>query len=106
MEEDLEECLWKECSSEVMEAPQRCTCSRASRPSAPLRGVVLRHRCSHFGLQPDGIARVLDPVHMNLLTDAGMAAAILLSLSLVVGGTAWFGVPCSTFVFMSRGHTK
>ena len=42
---------------------------------------------------------------MNLLSDNGMARAIMLSLSIMVGGTAWFGVPCSTFVFMSRGHT-
>ena len=24
----------------------------------------------------------------------------------MIGATAWFGVPCSTFVFMSRSHTK
>ena len=116
MEEDLEECLWKECSSEVKkELNWRCRRD----VHAAVQAVRVRHfvewfcgtgaltsACSQMGLLVGWYDCVLDPVHMNLLTDAGMAAAILLSLSLVVGGTAWFGVPCSTFVFMSRGHTK
>ena len=62
--------------------------------------------CSQQGLHVDWFDWNLDSWNMNLLTDAGMARAILVALSIVVGGTAWFGVPCSTFVFMSRGHTR
>jgi hypothetical protein len=61
--------------------------------------------CRRLGLRVGWFDWNLDPQGMDLLTDQGMARAIVLSLSLVVGGTAWFGVPCSTFVFMSRGHT-
>jgi hypothetical protein len=61
--------------------------------------------CRRLGLRVGWFDWNLDPQGMDLLTDQGMARAIMLSLSLVVGGTAWFGVPCSTFVFMSRGHT-
>ena len=62
--------------------------------------------CSQLGLRVKWYDITLDSVKMNLLTNAGFAAAIRLALSIVMGGTAWFGVPCSTFVFMSRGHTK
>ena len=61
--------------------------------------------CSQEGLRVQWFDWTLGAMNMNLLTDAGMAAAIRLALQIVVGGTAWFGVPCSTFVFMSRGHT-
>ena len=61
--------------------------------------------CRRLGLRVGWFGWNLDPEGMDLLTDQGMACAIMLSLSLVVGGTAWFGVPCSMFAFMSRGHT-
>ena len=48
----------------------------------------------------------LDDVGMDLLSVQGFANAILLALSLCVGGVAWFGVPCSTFVHIAMGHTK
>lgn len=62
--------------------------------------------CSQQKMRVAWYDHVLHPVKMNLLTSAGFAYAIILALSIVPGGTAWFGVPCSTFVFMSRGHTK
>ena len=62
--------------------------------------------CSQQGLRVRWFDCTLDPSKMNLLTDAGFAAAIRLALSMMIGATAWFGVPCSTFVFMSRSHTK
>ena len=42
----------------------------------------------------------------DILTDVGFARALLMALSIRAGGVAWFAVPCSSFVFMSRGHTK
>ena len=62
--------------------------------------------CSRLGLRVGWFDWNLDSQGMDLLTNRGMARAIMLSLSLMVGATAWFGVPCSTFVFMSRGHTR
>ena len=32
--------------------------------------------------------------------------AIEMAMAIVPNGMAWFGVPCSTFVWISRGHTK
>lgn len=116
MEEPVVECLWSECSVGVKrELKWRCRADvRAAVQAVRVRHFVewfcgtggLTTACSQLGLLVSWYDCILDPVKMNLLTDAGMAAAILLCLSLVVGGTAWFGVPCSTFVFMSRGHTK
>ena len=42
----------------------------------------------------------------DMLSVAGIAAAIRIALSVIPGGVVWFGVPCSTFVWMARGHTK
>ena len=55
-------------------------------------------RCSWFDL-------VVDDRH-NLLTPKGFAMAIEMAMAIVPNGMAWFGVPCSTFVWISRGHTK
>ena len=55
-------------------------------------------RCSFYDL-------VVDEGH-DLLSAKGFALAISMALSIAVGGCAWFGVPCRTFVWMSRGHTK
>jgi len=61
--------------------------------------------CSQLGLRVGWFDWNLDSTGMNLLTNEWMARSIMLALSLMIGATAWFGVPCSTFVFMSRGHT-
>ena len=37
---------------------------------------------------------------------SGMAIALLLALTIVAGGLAVGGPPCSTWVYMARGHTK
>ena len=116
MEEPLVECLWSECSPGVRQV-LKWGCRTDVR--AAVQAVRARHfvewfcgtgalttACSQLGLLVSWYDCTLDSIKMNLLTNSGMAAAILLSLSIVVGGTAWFGVPCSTFVFMSRGHTK
>ena len=42
----------------------------------------------------------------DMLSVAGIAVAVRIALSVIPGGVAWFGVPCSTFVWMARGHTK
>ena len=55
-------------------------------------------RCSWYDM-------VVDSKH-NLLTDSGYALAITMALSIVAKGCAWLGVPCRTFVWMARGHTK
>ena len=55
-------------------------------------------RCSLYDL-------VVDDGH-DLLSAKGYALAITMALSIVAGGCAWFGVPCRTFVWMARGHTK
>ena len=116
LEESLVECLWIECAVRVKRGLKWR--SRADVREA-VQAVRVRHvvewfcgtgalsaACSQLGLLVSWYDCKLDPIKMSLLTDVGMAKAILLSLSLVVGGTAWFGVPCSTFVFVSRGHTK
>ena len=116
MEEPLVDLLWSESTSGVKRALKW-------RGRMDVRAVVqavrVRHfvewfcgtgglttACSQVGLNVAWYDCVLDPIKMNLLSNSDMGEAILLALSLVVGGTAWFGVPCSTFVFMSRGHTK
>ena len=55
-------------------------------------------RCSWYDV-------VVDSEH-NLLTNKGFALAIKMVLSMIVGGCAWFGVPCRTFVWIARGHTR
>ena len=42
----------------------------------------------------------------DILSAAGLAIAVRIALSVMPGGLVWFGVPCSTFVWMARGHTK
>ena len=42
----------------------------------------------------------------NILSVAGLSAAVRIALSVMPGGLVWFGVPCSTFVWLARGHTK
>lgn len=116
MEEPLVECLWSECSAGVKRALKWR--NRAD-VRAQVQAVRVRHfvewfcgtgalttACSQLGLRVSWYDWTLDSVKMNLLTNSGMAAAIQMALSIVIAGTAWFGVPCSTFVFMSRGHTK
>ena len=110
------DCLWNECPPGVRcKLKWRCRAdARAAVQAVRARHFVewfcgtgaLTSACSQLGLLVSWYDCVLDSINMNLLTNAGMAAAIMLALSIVVGGTAWFGVPCSTFVFMSRGHTK
>ena len=116
MEEPLVDCLLSEPPPGVRRALKwKC---RAD-VQAAVQAVRVRHfvewfcgngalstACSQLGLSVSWYDWTLNSVKMNLLTNSGMASAILLALSIVVGGTAWFGVPCSTFVFMSRGHTQ
>ena len=115
MEEPLVNFLWGECSAGV----RRCL---GWKSPADVRAAVeavrvlqfvewfcgtgnLTTACRQLGLRVGWFDCILDSEAMNVLTDQGMARAITLSLSLMVSATAWFGVPCSTFVFMSRGHT-
>lgn len=42
----------------------------------------------------------------DILSDSGFALLLLWILDIVEGGLAWFGIVCSSWVFMSRGHTK
>ena len=60
---------------------------------------------SQSGLRCDWYDIVLDPTH-DICSVGGMAAAVMLALSIVPGGFARLGVPCSTFVWIARGHTK
>ena len=60
---------------------------------------------SQSGLRCAWYDIALDPTH-DMCSAGGMAAAILLTLSIVPRGFAWLGVPCSTFVWIARGHTK
>ena len=55
-------------------------------------------RCAWFDID-------VEPSH-DMLSVIGIAIAIRIALSVIPGGVVWFGVPCSTFVWMSRGHTK
>ena len=55
-------------------------------------------RCAWFDID-------VEPSH-DILSVVGIAAAIRIALSVIPGGVVWFGVPCSTFVWMARGHTK
>ena len=41
----------------------------------------------------------------NILSDIGFAILLTWLLDIVSGGVFWCGVVCSTWVFMSRGHT-
>ena len=43
---------------------------------------------------------------MDMARPSGMAIALLLALTIVAGGLAVGGPPCSTWVYMARGHTK
>ena len=42
----------------------------------------------------------------DILSTAGIALALHIALSVLPEGVVWFGVPCSTFAWVSRGHTK
>jgi hypothetical protein len=115
MEAPLVEFLWTGCNAGV----RRClgwSCLADVRTAVEAVRVLhfvewfcgtgnLTAACRRLGLRVGWFDWNLDFKGMNLLSDKGMARAIELSLSLMVGATAWFGVPCSTFVFMSRGHT-
>ena len=48
---------------------------------------------------------IVDNAH-DMTTAHGFGHAIKIALSIMPGGVVWFGVPCSTFVWMSRSHTK
>ena len=58
------------------------------------------------GLRTAWYDLLLDDGSMDMLTDHGFANAILLALSVSPRGTMWFGVPCSTFIWIARGHTR
>ena len=116
MGEDLVRWLWRECPKGTRRALRWRSCADVRAAVQVVRVLQfaewfcgtgnLTTACSQQGLRVKWYDCILDPVKMNLLTHVGFAAAILLALSISIGGTAWFGVPCSTFVFMSRGHTK
>ena len=55
-------------------------------------------RCAWFDVD-------VDPLH-NMLSVRGLAVAVRIALSVIPGGVVWFGVPCSTFIWIARGHTK
>jgi len=115
MEQPLVDFLWGECNAGL----RRCLgWKKPADVRAAVEAVRARHfvewscgtgnlctACSQLGLRVGWFDWNLDSKGMNLLTDEGMARSIMLALSLMIGATAWFGVPCSTFVFMSRGHT-
>jgi hypothetical protein len=61
---------------------------------------------SQSGLRCDWYDIVLDPTH-DICSVGGMAAAVLLALSIAPGGFAWLGVPCSTLPLSgSPGATR
>ena len=43
--------------------------------------------------------------HLDLLSAIGLLAAFQAARRLVKGGCVWLGLPCSSFVWMSRGST-
>ena len=115
-EEELVELLWGRCRPNLRRALRwrRRADARKAAQAMRMRHFVewfcgtgnLTTACSQQKMSVAWYDHVLDPVKMNMLTSVGFAYAIILALSIVPGGTAWFGVPCSTFVCMSRGHTK
>ena len=62
--------------------------------------------CSDSNLRVAWYDWGIDPEKMNLSTAKGFAQALKLAISLCVKGSAWFGVPCYTFVVIAMGHTK
>jgi hypothetical protein len=42
----------------------------------------------------------------NILTGSGLLFLIQNLLTIVRGGCVWFGIPCSTWVWIARGHTE
>ncbi len=60
--------------------------------------------CSEEGLRSSWFDIALDSEH-DLLSARGFALSLSMALSLAPGAVAWFGVPCSTFVWISRSHT-
>ena len=46
-----------------------------------------------------------DPVRQDILTDHGLLNAIILVLSCHPGGLVWWGIVCSSWIWMSRGTT-
>ena len=55
-------------------------------------------RCAWFDIN-------LETSH-DMLSSTGIAVAVRIALSVIPGGVVWFGVPCSTFVWIARGHTR
>ena len=55
-------------------------------------------RCAWFDIH-------VEPSH-DILSAIGIAVAVKIALSVAPGGVVWFGVPCSTFVWIARGHTR
>ena len=47
-----------------------------------------------------------DPLTQDMLTIAGFVNAIALILRLQPGGLVWFGIVCSSWVWLSRGSTR
>lgn len=53
------------------------------------------------------IARDIDMSrHLDFIGTLGFVAVIAGLRSIIEGGLCWFGLPCSTWIFMSRGSTK
>jgi hypothetical protein len=42
----------------------------------------------------------------NILTSSGLLFLIQNLLTIMSGGCVWFGIPCSTWVWIARGHTR
>ena len=68
-------------------------------------GIVFAH-CVRLGLS--AFYYDLDiggPCH-NILTGSGLLFLIQNLLTIMCGGCVWFGIPCSTWVWIARGHTQ
>ena len=44
--------------------------------------------------------------HLDLLSAIGLLAAFQASRRIIRGGFVWLGLPCSSFVWLSRGSTR
>jgi len=65
---------------------------------------ALNHAFQDLGMTSDKLDVELNPLH-DMNKTPGILHALKLCLRLKVGGILWCGVPCSTWVFMSRGST-
>lgn len=65
---------------------------------------IITSGCEYYGLKSKG----LDVAHhsrMDILKGIGFIITLQLVRRVVTHGTVWFGIPCSSWVFMSRGST-